>query len=223
MKEESLKNLIKSKKFDWVNPNITESVFPLQEVRGTDYKLFQFDKSVSSESAVKEMEKEGYIPANLHELLLWTEWNNRDFVVALGSVGEVNGGRRVPFLRKGGSERRLGLGWWDGGWVSVFRFLAVRNLSLNTSDTLNQALGNSESLSLAIETCKKEGSEENKCEKAGLQHAWRSSDYVVGFSVQTEQTCANCGLKRQKNYESKEWWSYSDGRDSEPIMSIRPA
>lgn len=63
---------------------------------------------------------------------------------------------------------------------------------------------------------------ENKCEEMGIEHAWRTNDSIWGFEMITGNECANCGLKRTKHYESKEWWSYSDGRPDEPIINIRP-
>lgn len=138
-KTKSLSELIASKKFDWVNPDI-EKHFTLEDVQGTEYKLYHFDRTIFSEDAMKEMEKEGYSAANFHELLLWDKWNDKDWVVALGSARKVDGDRRVPYLGEGGSGRKLGLGWWDGGWGSGYRFLAVRNLSLDTSETRNEPL-----------------------------------------------------------------------------------
>src|ERR1700744_2019666 len=125
----TLKSLIKSKKFDWANPNITEDTFPLTPIRSSDYKLYHFDRYISSEDAIKEMEKEGYVPANIHELLLWKDWNDKDWVVALGSVGKVDGNRLVPCLDGSGSGRGLYLYRFGDVWSSSYRLLAVRNLS----------------------------------------------------------------------------------------------
>lgn len=63
---------------------------------------------------------------------------------------------------------------------------------------------------------------ENKCEEANLAHAWRSEDQIVGFSVVPTQKCANCDLKRSRHSQTKEWWSYSDGRKDEEIITMRP-
>jgi hypothetical protein len=64
--------------------------------------------------------------------------------------------------------------------------------------------------------------EENKCEQLGIQHAWRGGNEMYGFNIVSTQECANCGLKRTFQSETKEWWSYSDGRPDEPIINIRP-
>lgn len=122
-----LSKLIEKQKFDWVNPDIKDSLFSLPKTIGTDFKLYHFNKRISSEDAIEEMEKEGYRPANAWELVSWKE-GNKDAVIALGSVSGVGDSRRVPYLYGGGSERSLGLGWFDGGWNADYRFLAVRNV-----------------------------------------------------------------------------------------------
>lgn len=126
-KEIDLKDLIEKGKFTYVNPNITLENFPVEPVRSEDYKVFHFDRFISSEDAVKEIEAAGYLPANIYELLSWKEWNGKDWVVALGSSCGLDGDRRVPDLDGWGSGRRLDLGWWVGGWRDRCRFLAVRN------------------------------------------------------------------------------------------------
>lgn len=127
-----LNKLIEDSKFDYVNSNIKDGFFSTPDDIWDDYKLYHFDRYISSENAIKEMNKDGYIPANAWELLLWKDWNEKDWVVALGSVGKVGGGRGVPCLGEGGSLRGLDLGWWDLGWDPGYRFLAVRNLSSDT-------------------------------------------------------------------------------------------
>lgn len=156
---QSLDSLIRSLKFNWVNSDLTEERFPLTPVRSSEYKLYHFDRHISSEDAISEMEKDGYIPASIHELLLWKDWNDKDFVVALGSVGEVHGYRSVPYLDGDGSERGLSLCWWGYGWDSRYRFLAVVRNSPSDTLTSTPALGNSETLTLeaAIEIVKKAG------------------------------------------------------------------
>jgi len=122
----SLKKLIEAGKFDYVNPKITEENFPPQEV-GTEFELVHFDRNISSEDAVKELSKDGWRPANAYDLLSWKDWNGKHTVVALGSVAEVPGGRRVLCLCEGRLGRGLYLGWWDGVWSADSRFLKVRN------------------------------------------------------------------------------------------------
>ena len=124
----TLKSLLDSHKFDWVNNDITDKLFPPPQSLRTDFKLYHFNRYISSEDAVAEMAKDGYAPANVYELLSWKNWNDKDCVVALGSVGEVGGGRIVPCLGEGGLRRYLVLYRWSVVWHSRDRFLAVRNL-----------------------------------------------------------------------------------------------
>lgn len=141
----NLKKLIKEKNFDYVNSDITDALFPEPEDISEAYKLFHFDRYISSKGAIEEMKKDGYRPTNIYELLLWKEWNEKDLVVALGSVGKVDGSRRVPCLSRGGSRRNLYLYWFDGGWDAGDRFLAVRN---SVSGASEPALGSLETLTL---------------------------------------------------------------------------
>ena len=131
-----LSKLIRSHKFDYVSILITDDLFPAPKKLRKGYKLFHFDKPISSEDAVEEMEKEGYAPANVYELLSWKDWNKDNYVIALGSVGEVCGIRRVVYLGRGGTERFLNLGHWSGGWYAYDRFLAVRNSTVKLSSSV---------------------------------------------------------------------------------------
>jgi len=149
-----LSALIESRKFDWVNFDIKDGLFEKPKEIGTDFKLYHFGRYISSEDAIKGMQKDGYEPANAWELLSWEDWNEKDLVVALGSVAKVDGGRRVPYLGGDDSERYLNLRWFVSDWVAHCRFLAVRNSSLGTSES---GTGPSDTLALAIETVKKAG------------------------------------------------------------------
>lgn len=129
--------LIKAAKFDWVSDSIKK--FPYIQPRKGDTKVFQFDSYVTSEEAVRKMQKEGYEPATLSELLIFAEkeWNSSDWIIALGSVAELGGDRNVPCLGRYGAKRGLNLTWWDSRWDDSCRFLAVRN---NTLDLKTQSL-----------------------------------------------------------------------------------
>lgn len=141
----SLALLIKGHKFDYVNSDITVENFPSQEV-STDFKIYHFDKYISSEDVIEEMKKDGYKPANIYELLLLPDWNGKDWVVALGSVCKVHGHRDVAYLYGGDSKRYLNLAWFDGVWHGYCRFLATKQLSLDTA-----MLGASPSETLPLE------------------------------------------------------------------------
>lgn len=128
----SLVDMIKAGAYDWVNPDITEANFPKTGTRETvvSAELIHFNKFISSDNAVLDMDKLGYRSATIHELLSFGAKNpdvQRQFtIVALGSSCEVDGDRRVACLYRSVSGRGLGLGWWGGDWFGDCRFLGVR-------------------------------------------------------------------------------------------------
>jgi hypothetical protein len=127
-----LAEMIALGRYDWVNEHITEGSFPVPEgfALGSEPKLFHFDRSISSEKAIREMEKQGYRPAMIWDLLDFGAKNPEEQrkypIVALGSVAVVDGARDVACLGRLASARRLGLGRFGGVCDGVFRFLAVR-------------------------------------------------------------------------------------------------
>lgn len=130
----SLDELIAAGHYDWTNDSITPSKFSITgDVGGYEYKLFHFDRNISSEDAVREIEKTGWQIANIEHLLVFGEKNpeeQREYpIVALGSVATFVGNRGVPHLVRGVSKRGLDLRWWRGSWDSFCRFLAVRKVS----------------------------------------------------------------------------------------------
>ncbi len=134
-----LEDLIKSKELDYVDSYITEENFPPQEIRKGEYKLFHFDR-VTSEEATEEIKKQGFEPANIHELLSW-DWDGEGTVVALGSVWrDPHGLRRVPSLDHWHGERKLLLGWFGSRWNARCRFLAVRALPSDSLETSTSTL-----------------------------------------------------------------------------------
>ena len=135
----SLPELIKEKKLDWVNDDITADNFPPQEVR-KGLKLFTFNRYISSEDVVKEMEREGYTPANVYELLSWKEWDGSQWVAALGQSAGVNRVRCVSCLYGSGAPRRLSLGDWARGWYGDCAFLGAQQDSGTKKSELTLSL-----------------------------------------------------------------------------------
>ena len=125
--------MIAAGRYDWINDDITVKRFPVkgEGVAEFETKLFQFD-GISSENAIKEIEAQGWQTASVEHLLSFGAKNpdeQRKYpIIALGSIGEVGGGRHVPCLDGDVSERFLDLFWWDDDWLSFYRFLAVRRL-----------------------------------------------------------------------------------------------
>jgi len=132
----SLAEMLKDGRFDSVNSDITENHFPITKRPNgeVEMKLFHFNRAMDSDEAIKEMDKEGYRPAELPEGLAYAKANpdeQRRYPIALlGSVWQDWGGDRsvpyVPCLCGDGGGRVLHLGWFEGGWSSLCRFLAVR-------------------------------------------------------------------------------------------------
>lgn len=131
---QELVEAIKDCTFDWKNDNIVEKNFPNHphetgEVTLT-VKLFHFGRDMSSDDVVKEMDKEGFRPATLRELLAYAAKNpdeQRKYpIVALGLFWRHLFGREVPYLGIRVNGRKLFLGWWGEGWNGRYFFLAVR-------------------------------------------------------------------------------------------------
>lgn len=122
--------------YDWKNGDINAKNFPVSpEMVGkkaeVSAKLFHFNRDISSEDVVSEMDKAGYRPATLMELLvlgfLFPKLQRQFPIVALGSVWrDGDDDRWVPCLYVGNSRRGLNLGWLDSNWDACCRFLGVR-------------------------------------------------------------------------------------------------
>lgn len=114
-------------KFASINPHIEK--MPLEPIRSSEYKLFHFNRYITSADAVKEMEAGGWVPATLSELLSWKDGNKSDWVITLGQSARVGGDRAVPVLWPRDGRWHLGLDPWGGGWPSSYRFLAIKTTS----------------------------------------------------------------------------------------------
>jgi hypothetical protein len=129
----SVKGAIAAGKYDWKNDDITSKNFPSKRTGTTHIEiiLVKFDKDMTSEDVLRELDKQGLRAAELPELLAFGEKYpdvQREFpVVALGSVWQSSFGIRfVPYLSRNGGKRDLSLVWFDSRWNSSFRFAAVR-------------------------------------------------------------------------------------------------
>lgn len=128
----TLEQMIAAGSYDRTNSDITAKRFPLSGTGKVAFepKIFHFDRDISSENAIKEMEKDGFRPAKIEELLAYDailpDEQRKYPIVALGSVTGLGGSRYVPFLRRDVSKRRLYLSWWSDDWRGHCRFLGVR-------------------------------------------------------------------------------------------------
>ena len=128
----SVESMVAHGKYDWKDDNITTKNFPTTRKGEANLvlELVHFNKALTSEEVLKELDKRGLRPAELHELLAFGEKypdiQRQLPVIALGSVWQYwDGDRYVPYLRDGG-ERDLDLYWIDYGWGEDCRFAAVR-------------------------------------------------------------------------------------------------
>ena len=118
---------------DCKNSDINDGNFPRtgSGTEATEIILVHFDKTMSNDNVLRELEKRNLRPADAQELLAIGEQHpdkQRAFpIIALGSVWRVADGHRyVPCLSRIDSNRKLSLCWVDDGWVDVWRFAAVR-------------------------------------------------------------------------------------------------
>ncbi|MBU2109432.1 hypothetical protein KKB71_00515 [Patescibacteria group bacterium] len=131
--DHSVKDSIKAGKYDWENDDITEKHFPSQETGTMEVaiELFHFGKNMETDKVLAELDKKGYRPATLKELLALGEKHpdlQREFtIIALGSVWRApDGSRRYACLDRDGFERYLYLYWLANRWRDICRFAAVR-------------------------------------------------------------------------------------------------
>jgi len=129
----SVEEMVKLGRYDWSSNNITSEHFPTKRIGKTEIvvDLVHFNRRIGTDEALKELDRMGYRPAELYELLAFGEKYpeiQRGFpVIALGSVWRSSGGNRyVPCLGGSGFRRYLDLHWIEGGWGGLYRFAAVR-------------------------------------------------------------------------------------------------
>lgn len=128
----SLSQMIVAGQYGYVNDAITPERFSIvgNGKQLVEIALVHFGRAITSQVAIDEMDKEGYRPAIIAELLALGATHpelQRQFpVIALGSVAEVDGIRRVAYLDDWLDRRGLDLGWFAIEWVDRCRFAFVR-------------------------------------------------------------------------------------------------
>ena len=129
----SLAEMIRAGNYNDVDDDITGSHFPVKGQGNVELEveIVHYDKSMTSEDIVRDMESRGLRSATLPELLAFGAFfpdKQREFLImALGSVWrERNVIRFVACLDSGSSERKLTLAIWSGYWDKYYHFLAVR-------------------------------------------------------------------------------------------------
>jgi len=129
----TVEDMVGRGKYDWSNNDITAGHFPTQRNGEADLviELVHFNRNISTDAALRELDKMGYRPAELHELLTLGEKYpdlQREFpIIALGSVcWGSHDSRNCAYLNRNGSKRKLNLNWIDNDWNDSCRFAVVR-------------------------------------------------------------------------------------------------
>lgn len=129
----SVGSLVAHGKYDWKSNNITSKNFPTTRKGEVDLtiELVHFNKVLTTEEVIAELNKKGLRPAKLHELLSfgekYPEEQGKYPVIALGSVWQYRRARwLVPYLHGDVYVRILGLVYFGHKWDAHSRFLAVR-------------------------------------------------------------------------------------------------
>jgi hypothetical protein len=95
-----------------------------------EYQLFHFEKIISSKDVITEMNKAGYRPATLREMLWWAikNWDQKSWVIALGQTMFDRGDchRYVAVLNCYNNLRRLSPYGLNVSWSVLSNFLAVK-------------------------------------------------------------------------------------------------
>lgn len=129
----TLEQLISEGKYGKNHPEINDKNFPISlEMTGKKMeisgKLFHFNRSISSDDVIFEMDKAGFRQATIRELLalgaLFPDLQRQFTIVALNSYWRNNKEHWVTSLRGNDSERWVGSA--RGKWSDSCLFLGVR-------------------------------------------------------------------------------------------------
>src|SRR3989344_5105193 len=122
---------VEAGRYHWANPNITSEHFPTKRNGRTEVrvKLIHFNRSVSADEALRKLDRMGYRPVELHELLVfgekYPEIQRRFPVVGLGSIWrDRNDNRYIPCLCGDSSRRYLNLISDEHDLDEIWRFAA---------------------------------------------------------------------------------------------------
>ncbi|MBI2628091.1 MAG: hypothetical protein HYW71_01480 [Candidatus Niyogibacteria bacterium] len=130
----SVKDAVKAGHYDSIDSNIISHIFSTQR-KGTakvTMEFFCFGRDISTNEALSKLNKRGFRPTELHELLAfgenYPELQGDFLIVALSIWKSPNGLRYAPCLDRRGSTRFLDLCCADGDevWDKSCWFAAVR-------------------------------------------------------------------------------------------------
>jgi len=130
----SVEDLLKAGNYDWRNGYITTKHFPTKRtgtIDSLEIEIVHFNRSISSDDAIAELDRSGFRPAEAGESLAYGAKYpdvQREFpIIALGSTWrDLNGNRNVLVLNCSEGKRMTNLSWFDNDWNDNCRFAAVR-------------------------------------------------------------------------------------------------
>lgn len=128
----TLERMLTGANFDFTHADITPRNFTVtgNGISPFDPKPFRFDYTISPKEAVKEMNKEGFRPARIEELVSYAtvrpDEQRRHPIIGPGSVVSLNGDRFVPCLDGGDHGREIDLVSYTTEVSVGFRLLGVR-------------------------------------------------------------------------------------------------
>lgn len=122
--------LLERKKWGWVDPRITDEHFPADSEPSLDgARLEQYDRLVSSQFILDDLERRGRRPANAAEMLAWIIANpdeQKEYsIVGLGKAWvDLESFKRVVVLPRLVSMPFVSLGYIASDWDTFYRFLS---------------------------------------------------------------------------------------------------
>lgn len=129
----NIEDMVKRGKYDWSDENITTKNFPAKHLGKSDItiELIHFNRSISLDDVIIELDKMGLRPAEACELLAFGEKYpdvQRNLqIVAVGSVGRnLHGTRYGVCLFMDVVGRNADIRCLGGNWCDIWRFAAVR-------------------------------------------------------------------------------------------------
>jgi hypothetical protein len=128
--EEAVKKL--SSHYDRKSPKITSRNFPTNRKGRVDIalELIQLNRAISTNMVIREIDKSGYRPAEIRELLAFGESYPKVqyecCIAALGSIWKSQYSCYVPYFYRDGLKRNIGIRWIEHEWQKLSQFAVVQ-------------------------------------------------------------------------------------------------
>jgi len=133
---QTLAQYLASGAYDWVNEDIKKCWILSRAVPDGKQEaiLLYYNKSMTSQEVLDDMERQGLRPGTDRELLelgvQHPDLQRKFPIVELGTMIEFSGGQRVLFLYGLSSVRFLYLDWFGSDWYGYCRFISFRKEDL---------------------------------------------------------------------------------------------